>query len=172
MGVCLFGLGVVQLRCQTVRAQGRHQNRSPRFANARWAVGVQALPLVGVSVRRAITRRVGAQVAVVSPFGGGKGAVGGRLLYRIDVQEARSLYVSGAYSVFFTPYHGPIVYPKPPPQEETEHTSVGALSLGAEFVLGFGFGVSVEFGGARVWTEHPDEQFFSPGVGAGLHFHW
>ncbi|MFB6273862.1 MAG: hypothetical protein ABEL51_13295 [Salinibacter sp.] len=89
--VGLFGLFGSTL--STHPAYGQESERNPASASdqAQWTVGIQAFPVPGVSVRRALTPRLAVQVARIPGFGdrvpGFDGGVGGRLLYRSKAQN-------------------------------------------------------------------------------------
>jgi len=183
---CLFGAFGPLLPTHHAYGQDSQQDPSVSSEPSRWAVGIQAFPVPGVSVRRALTPRLAVQIAGVPGFGDRvswfRGGAGGRLLYRFKVAEAGDLYVSGAYTLLRTERDGvTLASGQHSPNRIESRLHYGALTVGAELPFGRGMNLSLELGGARVlrddldgepvWREDIDGRSLLTG-GVGLHYRW
>lgn len=180
LGVILTGLVV---KSSPVYGQESESPSTTRFEQARWAAGIQAMPVPGVGIRRAITSRLDVQFAGVPGMASFDliGGLGSRLLYRIDRQATRSLYVSGAYTILWLERSEPIIDFRSPDFDSSKPLHYGALTLGAEIALGLGVSLTVELGGAYVakevldadagWSEKLKGSVV-PGGGVGLYVYW
>lgn len=169
--VGLFILAGLVLLPRPAVAQTTDPPNSVPLNQSRWAVGLQAMPVPGFSVRHALTSRIAVQVAGIPEVGPFRGGLGGRLLYRIDVQEKSSLFASGAYSLLLEKYFAPTVDFVSPDPDDTARLHYGAATLGFEGALGGGLSLTVELGGAYVGREK-EENFLFPGFGIGVHVRW
>lgn len=177
LGAALVGAGP---------AYGQENEQAQPF-QPRWAAGVQIFPVLGVSVRGAISPRLSVQIAGIPGFGDRNswfaGGAGGRLLYRIQMAGANSLYASGAYSLFFiTPREGGLSLDRGNFRRVFSQTRshFWIATFGAEMALGAGISLSLEWGGAwlRGHGFHGDPQRedrggrFTLAGGIGLNYRW
>lgn len=142
----------------------------PPATHARWGMGLQAFPVLGASVRFAVTPRFTMQVAGMPGLGGEfLGTIGGRALYKFLVREGYNLYGSVAAAPFFSQsleFDDGFQL-----ESRTRIHWYAAITVGAEAALGDHVSLSGEVGGARVW-DSLGLGFAGPSFGIGLHFYW
>lgn len=151
-------------------SRAENENLDPAL-HGRWAVGLQIVPVVGPSVRVAVTPRVTIQAAgVPATFRekGFQGIVGGRLLYKFVGRNSYNTFASVATSTIFD-RAAQIEF-----GEETTYElktmPLIALTFGAEGALGSHFSISGEVGAGRLWNDRNDGVGLTSGV--GLHYYW
>lgn len=139
--------------------------------HGRRAVGLQIVPVVGPSVRVAVTPRVTIQAAGLPAMfreKGFQGIVGGRMLYKFVGRDSYNTFASVAMSA---------VFDRAAQREFGEETTfefrtmpLTALTVGAEGGLGSHFSISGEVGAGRLWNDRNNGMELTFGV--GLHYYW
>lgn len=150
------------------QAQSDEEER-PAATHARWGVGVQLMPVLGGSVRWAVTRWGTLQVGAMPGLGGNfQGAIGGRALFKFVIRERYNVYGSvGGTSLFdeSLQFDDDLRL-----RRQVDVLWYLAASIGAEFALGTQFGLSGEAGGGQM--RGAEETLTFPAVGVGLHYYW
>lgn len=144
----------------------------------RFGVGVQMLPISGVSLRIDLTQRVVVQVLGMPPGLGNQGAIGGRLLFRPYVRETYNLFLAGTAAAIFLERLAGVsrVNGSIKRQYEAKANFHAALTLGAEAMLGSHFRLSGELGAIYVripaWLAFDPRRDLYPAFGVALHYYF
>lgn len=150
------------------QAQSDEEER-PTATHARWGAGVQLMPVLGGSIRWAVTRWGTLQVGAMPGLGGDfQGAIGGRALIKFVIRERYNVYGSvGSTSVFeeSLQFDDDLRL-----RREVDVVWYFATTIGTEFALGTQLGLSGEAGIGQMRGE--EESLTFPAAGVGLHYYW
>lgn len=139
--------------------------------DGRWAVGLQALPVVGPSIRYAVSRRVMVQAAGL-PLAfrekGVQGMGGARILYALKERPAYEAFGSIAVTAIFdrsarSSLDGETRF-------ELQTVPLVVVTAGVEGRMGSHVTLSGEIGASRMWTKVGNPILLALGV--GVNYYW
>lgn len=167
----LFGIGTGQPRIAIAQETTPEDEPSRPALDGRWAVGLQALPVVGPSIRYGVSRRVTLQAAglpLTFREKGLQGMGGARILYALKERASYEAFGSIAVTAIFdrsarSSLDGETRF-------EFQTVPLVAATVGAEGRVGSHVSLSGEIGASRMWTKVGNPILLA--IGVGVNYYW
>lgn len=166
------GLLLAFLVTSPCRAQGAAPDSTTlERSQHRWGVGAQLGPILGPSVRYALTKRLTVQAAGLPFLIGGETVAGARLLYKLFVRPKYNFFVSGGGTVFIDTKNRNFLTGE---DEGVSTISIVFATLGGEYRFAGRLGLAggLGFGYLHQSSSVVDNSGLIPILDLGLHFYF